>query len=55
MSRSRALLDWLANTSDWLSPIVVKEVRQAVRGREFHYSFGHLPGGRVGGGVLWRR
>ena len=40
MSRSRALLDWLENTSDWLSPIVVKEVRQAVRGREFHYSFG---------------
>ena len=26
--------------SDWLSPLVVKEVRQAVRGREFHYSFG---------------
>ena len=40
MSRFRALLDWLANTSDWLSPLVVKEVRQAVRGRELHYSFG---------------
>jgi hypothetical protein len=39
MSRSRALLDRLENASDWLSPIVVKEVRQAVRGREFHYSF----------------
>ena len=25
--------------SDWLSPIVVKEVRQVVRGREFNYSF----------------
>ena len=40
MSRSRPLLDWLEDTSDWLSPIVVKEVRQVVRGREFHYSFG---------------
>ena len=40
MSRLRALLDWLENTSDRVSPIVVKEVRQAVRGREFHYSFG---------------
>jgi hypothetical protein len=39
MSRSRVLLDRLENASDWLSPIVVKEVRQAVRGREFHYSF----------------
>jgi hypothetical protein len=39
MSRSRALLDRLESASDWLSPIVVKEVRQAVRGREFHYSF----------------
>jgi hypothetical protein len=39
MSRARALLDRLEHASDWLSPIVVKEVRQAVRGREFHYSF----------------
>jgi len=40
MSRANALLDWLEDKSDWLSPIVVKEVRQTVRGREFHYSFG---------------
>jgi hypothetical protein len=40
MSRSAALIGWFENTSDWLSPIVVKEVRQVVRGREFHYSFG---------------
>jgi hypothetical protein len=40
MSRSRALLHWLENASDWLSPIAVKEVRQAVRGREFPNSFG---------------
>jgi hypothetical protein len=40
MSRFQALLDWLEHTSDRVSPIVVKEVRQAVRGREFHYSFG---------------
>jgi hypothetical protein len=40
MSRSHAFLGWLGNTSDRLSPIVVKEVRQAVRGREFHFSFG---------------
>ena len=39
MSRSAALLDWLANASDRLSPIVVKEVRQLTRGREFYYSF----------------
>ena len=30
----------LDNISDWLSPIVVKEVRQMVRGRQFNYSFG---------------
>src|SRR5437867_3551802 len=30
----------LDNLSDWLNPIVVKEVRQMVRGREFNYSFG---------------
>src|SRR5213592_297591 len=29
----------LDNLSDWLSPMVVKEVRQMVRGREFNYSF----------------
>jgi hypothetical protein len=33
------VLAWLEDRSDWLSPIVVKEVRQVVRGREFHYSF----------------
>ncbi len=33
-------LGWLDNVSDRLSPIVVKEVRQMVRGREFNYSFG---------------
>ena len=46
---------WLDDTSDWLSPIVVKEVRQVVRGREFNYSFGAQPGRRAGRGVLWRR
>ena len=40
MSRSEALLRRLEDRSDWLSPIVVKEVRQVVRGREFNYSFG---------------
>lgn len=40
MSRAHALLAWLEHKSDWLSPIVVKEVRQVVRGREFNYSFG---------------
>jgi len=40
MSRPQALLGWLEDTSDWLNPIVVKEVRQVVRGREFNYSFG---------------
>jgi hypothetical protein len=40
MSTTHALLDRLESMSDWLSPLVVKEVRQAVRGREFHYSFG---------------
>ena len=34
------LVPWLEAKSDWLSPIVVKEVRQAVRGREFAYAFG---------------
>lgn len=40
MSRARPLLSWLEDTSDLLSPIVVKEVRQIVRGREFNYAFG---------------
>jgi hypothetical protein len=40
MSRSQAFLGWLEDRSDWLSPIVVKEVRQVVRGREFASSFG---------------
>jgi hypothetical protein len=40
MSRSAAFLGWLEDKSDWLSPIVVKEVRQVVQGREFNYSFG---------------
>ena len=40
MSRSEALLAWLDRASDWLSPIVIKEVRQIVRGREFMSSFG---------------
>jgi hypothetical protein len=40
MNRVHAFLGWLENTSDRLSPIVVKEVRQLVRGREFYYSFG---------------
>lgn len=34
------LLGWLDDKSDWLSPLVVKEVRQVVRGREFSLSFG---------------
>ena len=37
---SRSFLGWLADTSDRLSPIVVKEVRQIVRGQEFSYAFG---------------
>jgi hypothetical protein len=32
-------LPWLEDKSDWLSPLVVKEVRQVVRSREFNYSF----------------
>ena len=34
------VLAWLDDKSDWLSPLVVKEVRQVVRGREFSLSFG---------------
>jgi hypothetical protein len=37
-ARGAALLRWLDRASDRLSPIVVKEVRQIVRGREFNYS-----------------
>ena len=40
MSRSQALLARLERASDWLNPIVVKEVRQMVRGRDFMSSFG---------------
>jgi hypothetical protein len=38
-SRVATLLRRLDEASDRLSPIVVKEVRQIVRGREFNYSF----------------
>jgi hypothetical protein len=31
--------NWLERMSDWVSPIVIKEVRQLMRGREFNYSF----------------
>ena len=34
------VVGWLDDKSDWLSPLVVKEVRQVVRGREFTLSFG---------------
>ena len=34
------VINWLEDRSDWLSPLVVKEVRQAVRSREFSLSFG---------------
>lgn len=40
MSRAQAVLGWLEDRSDWLSPLVVKEVRQLVRAREFTVSFG---------------
>ncbi len=39
MTKHLRLLAWLDRASDWLSPIVVKEVRQLTGGREFHYSF----------------
>lgn len=39
VSRGVTLLRRLDDMSDRLSPIVVKEVRQIVRGREFNYSF----------------
>ena len=38
-SRISRMLLRLDEASDRLSPIVVKEVRQIVRGREFNYSF----------------
>jgi len=40
MIAAPSFLERLDNLSDRLSPIVVKEVRQMVRGREFNYSFG---------------
>jgi len=40
MTRAPSILGWLEDKSDWLSPLVVKEVRQLVRGREFMVSFG---------------
>ena len=39
MNGSPRFFSRLEDTSDWLSPLVVKEVRQVVRGREFNYSF----------------
>jgi hypothetical protein len=39
MSGLSNLLASLERLSDWISPIVVKEVRQVARGREFFYSF----------------
>ena len=35
MSGSQAMLAWLEDKSDWLSPVVVKEVRQMACAREF--------------------
>jgi hypothetical protein len=40
MSRAAAVISWLEEKSDRVSPIVIKEVRQVMRGREFNYSFG---------------
>jgi hypothetical protein len=39
MSGTARLLNWLDRRSDGLSPLVVKEARQVVRGREFVVSF----------------
>ena len=39
MSRGAGVIGWLEDKSDWLSPLVVKEVRQVVRAREFNLSF----------------
>ena len=54
MTGRRRLLGWLDDQSDWLSPLVVKEVRQVVRGREFSLSFGASLRGRAGRRVLRR-
>ncbi|HKE87649.1 MAG TPA: hypothetical protein VKB50_28035 [Vicinamibacterales bacterium] len=40
MSWHPRVFAWLERASDWLNPIVVKEVRQFTGGREFHSSFG---------------
>src|SRR5437763_8543458 len=37
--RAAVIFDWLDNAGDRLNPIVLKEIRQMVRGREFNYSF----------------
>lgn len=42
MTGAGRILDGLERASDLLSPIVVKEVRQIVRGREFVYAFGAI-------------
>ena len=39
MTSAAGLIGRLEQASDWLSPIVVKEVRQVMRGREFMSSF----------------
>jgi len=39
MTSAQRLLTWLDRRSDGLSPLVVKEARQVVRGREFIFSF----------------
>jgi hypothetical protein len=39
MTSAARLLNWLDRRSDNLSPLVVKEARQVVRGREFVFSF----------------
>lgn len=39
MRAARRVIGRLEDLSDWLSPIVVKEVRQMARGREFAYAF----------------
>jgi hypothetical protein len=39
VSAAARWLRWLEDKSDWLSPLVVKEVRQVVRGREFNVAF----------------
>jgi hypothetical protein len=39
MTPAQRVIGRLEDVSDWLSPIVVKEVRQMARGREFAYAF----------------